>query len=79
MTKVEQIIEALDNPERSLRARHMFNLLEEERRAAVEVYKEHHLETDIKLAMNNPQICPKQLKEWIEDKYKELRTRQSAE
>jgi len=79
MTKIEKIIEALSNPERPLRAKAMFDLMEEERRAAVEVYKEHHLETDIKLAMNNPKNCPKPLKEWIENHYKELRTRHVAE
>lgn len=51
MTKIEKIILALDDPSRTMRARYMFELFEEERVIGVEVYKSWKLDTDVKFAM----------------------------
>jgi len=51
MTKIEKIIRALDEPSRIMRARYMFELMEDERVIGVEVYKEWKLSSDVKLAI----------------------------
>ncbi len=51
---------ALDDPSRAARARHMFELMEEERVIGVEVYKGWRLSTDVKLEMRKIQKAEKE-------------------
>jgi hypothetical protein len=52
VTKIETIIDALDNPSRTIRARRMFELMEDERRAGVEDFiTRGSLDTAVKMAV----------------------------
>ncbi len=71
MTKIEKIILALDDPNRTMRARYMFELLEEDRVIGVEVYKSWKLDTDIKFGI----IKAKEEEEAAEEKEKQKQAR----
>ena len=51
MKRWEKIKEAIDNPSRTIRAKYMFELMEEERKSSVDTFKEHTLSGIIKNAI----------------------------
>ena len=50
MKRWEKIREAMDNPSRAVRAKFMFEIMEEERKLGVEAFKDYGLDTVIKAA-----------------------------
>lgn len=51
MKKWEHILQALDHPDRAVRARTMFELMEQERRDAVESFKDYAMVGIVKTAV----------------------------
>ena len=75
MTILDKILNALDNSERYLRARFMFDLMEDERRKAVEEWRKYQLETEVKLIMLKLKPTSESMTKWIENYQKELRAK----
>lgn len=74
MPIIEKILMALDNPERYLRARAMFDLMEDERRKAIAEWKNYQLETEIKLTMLKLRPCSESMQKWMENYQKEIKS-----
>ena len=59
MKRWEKIKEAMDNPSKTVRAKFMFEIMEEERKIGVELFKDQNLSGLIKLAIKNHDMASK--------------------